>query len=54
MPCDFVQPIDPNNDTEMSPVLISEIDAANGSGQSNNCDEIVGDDDPEYKRRLPL
>ncbi|XP_042441631.1 WRKY transcription factor SUSIBA2-like [Zingiber officinale] len=51
VPCHFVQPIDPNNDTEMSPVLISEVDAANGSGQSNNCDEIVGDDDPEYKRR---
>ncbi|XP_074572784.1 WRKY transcription factor SUSIBA2-like [Curcuma longa] len=49
--CQISQQVDPNGASEMSPASISEHDVKIGGGQSNNCDEIVGDGDPESKRR---
>lgn len=53
VPC-HVSPQVPNGFTEMSRASISENDVKIGGGQSSNCDEIVGDGDPEFKRRCLL
>ncbi|URD97828.1 WRKY transcription factor [Musa troglodytarum] len=51
VPFHITQQVDPNGTTELSPALVSENDIEIGGGQSNDCNEVVGDGDPESKRR---
>nr|XP_009396393.1 PREDICTED: WRKY transcription factor SUSIBA2-like isoform X1 [Musa acuminata subsp. malaccensis] len=51
VPFHITHQVDPNGTTELSPALVSENDVEIGGGQSNNCNEVVGDGDPESKRR---
>ncbi|CAL9085023.1 unnamed protein product [Musa textilis] len=51
VPFHITQQVDPNGTTKLSPALVSENDIEIGGGQSNDCNEVVGDGDPESKRR---
>ncbi|WOL17625.1 WRKY transcription factor SUSIBA2-like isoform X1 [Canna indica] len=48
--CHMSNQIDPNGTTELSPTSIGENDVEIGGGLANNCDDVLGDGDPESKR----